>query len=94
LTGRLRYLWTGELFNIFFLPATVLYIAHTLQQPIGPLILYSVGMVIWILGQGSAYWWLKLQGLKGRSAHQRTHLRWFAVLKKVNGYLLSAGPCW
>lgn len=90
LTGRLHYLWTGELFNIFFLPATVLYIAHTLQQPIGPLILYSVGMVIWILGQGSAYWWLKLQGLKVGQPISDTHMRWFAIFKKVNGCLLSA----
>jgi hypothetical protein len=89
---RLRYLWTWELFDSFFLPAVVIFSAKTLQRPMGLFTIYSTGLVAWMLWQGAAYWWLKLRAVQMDSGIARKHLRWFQVLKKVNWVLIGMLP--
>lgn len=92
LIKRLRYLWTGELFASFFLPAMALLIAHMLQRSMRLFAVYSIGLVTWILWQGAAYWWLKLQAVKTDSDIEDKHLHWFAVLKGINWVLIGVLP--
>ena len=96
LIKRLRYLWTWELFDIFFLPAVVIFSARTLQRSMGLFTIYSAGLVTWILWQGTAYWRLKLHAVQTDSEIEAKPLRraWsaFAVLKKVNWILIGMLP--
>ena len=89
---RLRYLWTWELFDSFFLPAVVVFCARTLQQPIGLFAIYSAGLVTWILWQGAAYWRFKLRAVQTDSEIGRQSLLWFQALKKVNWFLIGLLP--
>jgi len=92
LLNRLRYLWTGELFASFFLPAVVAFEARILDQPMGLLSIYSAALVAWLLWQGAAYWRLKLQAVRRDSAVAARHLRWFAALKRINWALIGLLP--
>jgi hypothetical protein len=92
LIKRLRYLWTWELFDSFFLPAVVIITACVTQQPIGLVTFYSAGLVAWQLWQGAAYWRLKLRAVKTGSPIAAKHLRRFAALKRVNWALIGALP--
>jgi len=92
LIKRLRYLWTWELFDSFFLPAVVIFVSRMTQQPIGLVTLYSAGLVTWLLWQGAAYWRLKLRAVRTGSPIATRHLRRFAILKRVNWALIGALP--
>jgi hypothetical protein len=92
LVKRLRYLWTWELFDSFFLPALAIIIARVAKSPLGLFTIYSTALVALILWQGTAYWWLKLQAIKTDSRISSKHLRWFSVLKKVNWGLIGLLP--
>jgi hypothetical protein len=92
LARRLRTLWTWELFDSFFLPVIVILCAKALQRRVGPFVIYSAGLVTWLLWQGAAYWWLKLQALQADSEIEARRLRWFSVLKRVNWVLIGTGP--
>jgi hypothetical protein len=92
LTKRLRYLWTWELFDSFFIPALALVTARVVQRSIDPFTIYSAGVVTWLLWQGAAYWRLKLRAVQTGSPIRGDQMRWFAVLKKVNWLLLAIGP--
>jgi len=96
LVKRLRYLWTWELFDSFFLPAVVIFSARTLQRSIGLFTIYSAGLVTLILWQGTAYWWLKLRAVRTDSEIGRRPLcralPALAVMKKVNWVLIGMLP--
>ena len=92
LIKRLRYLWTFELFDSLFLPAVALFSARRLEQVVGLLTLYGAGLVAWLLWQGAAYWWLKLRAVRRDSVVSAAHLRWFALLKRVNWILIGLLP--
>jgi len=92
LARRLRTLWTWELFDSFFFPALIVFYARALQRSVGPSTIYSVGLVTWLLWQGSAYWWLKLQALRTEAEIETKHLRWFRVLKRLNWILIGLLP--
>lgn len=89
---RLRYLWTMELFDSFFLPAVALFVAWRLQRPLDFFAISSAVLVAWLLWQGAAYWWLKLRSVKTDSAIAAMHLRWFRRLKNVNRLLIGLLP--
>jgi len=96
LIKRLRYLWTWELFDSFFLPAVVIFSAKTLQRPLGLFTICSAGLVTWILWQGTAYWRLKLRAVQTDSEIGAKPLcralPALAVLKKVNWVLIGMLP--
>lgn len=92
LIKRLRYLWTGELFNVFFLPAMALLVARSLGQAPGPFAIYSAALVVWLLLQGAAYWLLKLHAVKTESDIEGKHLNWFAAFKWLNWALIALLP--
>lgn len=92
LIKRLRYLWTGELFNVFFLPAMALLVARSLGQVPGLFAIYSIALVVWLLLQGTAYWLLKLRAVKTDSDIKGKHLRWFAAFKWLNWALIALLP--
>jgi hypothetical protein len=88
----LRYLWTWELLDSVFLPVVAIVVARMTGQPLGFFAICSAALVTWILWQGTAYWWLKLQAVKTGSRIAGKHLRWFAVLKKTNWALIGILP--
>lgn len=92
LIKRLRYLWTFELFDGFFLPAMAIFLAWYLERSLGLFAIYSAALVAWILWQGAAYWWLKLRAVKANSDIAPEHLRWFAALKRINWVLIGLLP--
>lgn len=92
LIKRLRYLWTWEMFDSFFLPAVVIVSAEMTQRSIGLFALYSAGLVAWLLWQGAAYWRLKLRAVRAGSRIAAKHLRRFAALKRLNWALIGALP--
>jgi hypothetical protein len=92
LLSRLRYLWTWELFDGFFLPAIVVFSFRTLRKPMGLFTVYSAALVTWLLWQGAAYWWLRLQAVRTGSRIMPKHLRWFGLLKWVNWAVLGLLP--
>ena len=92
LIKRLRYLWTGELFNVFFQPALAMLVARMLEQPIGLFAIYSAALAVWLLLQGAAYWLLKLRAVKTDSDIEGKHLRWFAAFKRMNWALIALLP--
>ncbi len=92
LIKRLRYLWTGELFNVLFLPAVAIFVARMLGQAMGLFAIYSAALVVWLLLQGTAYWLLKLRAVKTDSDLERKHLRWFAAFKRLNWALIALLP--
>jgi len=92
LIKRLRYLWTFELFDSFFLPAMALLMARTLQKQIGIFSIYGFVAVGWLLWGGTAYWWLKLKSVKSGAPIQSRHIHIFGRLKWVNWLLLAGGP--
>ena len=89
LVKRLRYLWTWELFDSFFLPGLAVFCARLLGEPLGLFTVCSSLLVTWLLWQGAAYWWLKLRSVRTDSRVGETHLRRFRILKKVNWLLLA-----
>jgi hypothetical protein len=92
LVKRLRYLWTGELFNVFFLPAVAIFVARMLGQAMGLFAIYSAALVAWLLLQGTAYWLLKLHAVQTNSDIAGKHLRWFAAFKRLNWSLIALLP--
>jgi hypothetical protein len=92
LIKRLRYLWTWELFDSFFLPLLAVVLFRMLDEPLGALTLYASGLVAWLLWQGSAYWYLKLQAIKTGERIKCEHFRWFARLKTINWVLIALLP--
>jgi len=92
LIKRLRYLWSWELFDSFFIPAVVLFYAIFLRQPLGLFTLYSTTIVTLILWQGAAYWRLKLRAVQSDTPIGPAYLRRFARLKWVNWILLVTLP--
>ena len=92
LIKRLRYLWTFELFDSFFFPGLVIFLSRTQQMSVGLFTVYSTGLVTWLLWQGAAYWWLKLQAVRRNARIAPKHLRWFATFKKVNWTLIGLLP--
>jgi hypothetical protein len=92
LTKRLRYLWIGELFNAFFLPALVLFTAWVHQKPLGLFAIYSACLLSWLLLQGAAYWWLKLRAVRADGRVGAEQLRCFGVLKRANWALIGTLP--
>ena len=92
LIKRLRYLWSWELFDSFFIPAVVLFYAIFLRQSLGLFTLYSTTIVTLILWQGAAYWRLKLRAVQSDAPIGRAYLRRFARLKRVNWILLVTLP--
>ena len=89
---RLRYLWTIELFDSFFLPAVALFIAWRTQRPLGFFAITSAALVAWLLWQGAAYWWLKLRSVKTGGEIAPAHVRRFRGFKKANYLLLALLP--
>ncbi len=89
---RLRYLWTWELFDSFFLPAVVLFLARTRQKGLGVFALYSTALVTWILWQGVAYWRFKLRAVKTETEIPARALRGFERLRSVNWCLIGLLP--
>lgn len=81
LARRLRYLWTGELFNVVFQPLVLLVIARASGQPLGPGAWYAVAVTCAILLQGAVYWWLKLRALRREAPIPVRHLRQFRLLR-------------
>lgn len=92
LIKRLRYLWTWELFDSFFLPAVVVFAAVRLQKSVGFFAIYAMGLVTWILWQGAAYWGLKLRAVKENSEIEAKYLRWFGRFKGINWFLIGLLP--
>ena len=92
LIKRLRYLWSWELFDSFFIPAVVLFYAIFLRQPLGLFTLYSTTIVTLILWQGAAYWHLKLRAVQSDTPIGPAYLGRFARLKWVNWILLATLP--
>lgn len=92
LIKRLRYLWTGELFNVFFLPAVAIFVARMLGQAMGLFAIYSAALVVWLLLQGTAYWLLKLRAVKTGSDIEGRHLWWFVAFKRLNWALVALLP--
>ncbi|MDX9832010.1 MAG: hypothetical protein RBU35_17195 [Anaerolineae bacterium] len=92
LIKRLRYLWTGELFNVFYLPAMALLVARSLGEAPGLFAIYSAARAVWLLLQGAAYWLLKLRAVKTDSDIEGKHLRWFAAFKRMNWALIALLP--
>ena len=92
LIKRLRYLWTGELFSAFFLPAVAIFVARMLGQPMSLFAIYGAALVAWLLLQGTAYWLLKLRAVQTNSDIAGKHLRWFAAFKRMNWALIALLP--
>lgn len=92
LARRLRYLWTGELSNVFFQPAVLFVIGRASGQPLGPGAWYAVAVTCAILLQGAAYWWLKLRALRSEAPIPAAHLRPFKLFKALNPVLLAFLP--
>jgi hypothetical protein len=89
---RLRYLWTWELFDSFFLPAVAIFLARLQQKPLGFFAIYGKALVTWILWQGVAYWWLKLRAVKTGAEIPSRALRTFDFLQRVNWALIGLLP--
>lgn len=92
LIKRLRYLWTWELFDSFFLPAVMIFILRYRGFRVGYFTAYAMGLTVLLLWQGAAYWWLKLRSVREGKPLVGTWLRVYAVLKKVNWGLLALAP--
>lgn len=92
LARRLRYLWTGELFNVFFQPVVLAMLGKASGQPLGPGAWYAVAVTCAILLQGAAYWWLKLRALRREAPIPASHLRPFRLFKALNPLLLALLP--
>ncbi|MBN2391847.1 MAG: hypothetical protein JXR84_14060 [Anaerolineae bacterium] len=92
LVRRLRYLWTWELFDSFFLPAVAVFTARIVQKPLGVASVCAMLLVAWLLWQGAAYWWLKLRAIRTHSDIAPRHLGWFSVFKKANWILIGLLP--
>jgi hypothetical protein len=92
LIRRLRYLWTFELLDSFLLPAVVILSSLRYGQPLGLFSIYSSALVTWLLWQGAAYWWLKLQAVRSDGDIAGRHLRPFAKFKSVNWVLIGLLP--
>ncbi len=92
LIRRLRYLWTFELLDSFLLPAVVILGSLRYGQPLGLFSIYGSALVTWILWQGAAYWWLKLQAVRKDGRIAERHLRPFATFKRVNWALIGLLP--
>ena len=92
LIKRLRYLWTWELFDSFFLPAIAVFTARIVRRPLGVVSICAMALVAWLLWQGAAYWWLKLQAIRTHSDIAPRYLGWFSAFKKVNWILIGLLP--
>lgn len=92
LVKRLRYLWTWELFDSFFLPAVAVFTARIVQNPLGVISVCAMILVAWLLWQGAAYWWLKLRAIRTHSDIAPRYLGWFSVFKKANWVLIGLLP--
>ena len=92
LIKRLRYLWMAELLFSFLLPAAWLLAARSRGQRLGPFAFGSLALVTWLLWQGAAYWWLKLQAARSESRIPERCLRWFVALRVVNWALIGLAP--
>jgi len=92
LIGRLRYLWTFELFDSFALPALAVFVSKTLGQPLGLFAVYSAGLVTWLLWQGAAYWYLQIRAIRAQTRLPPRYLRWFRALKTSNWVLIGLLP--
>jgi hypothetical protein len=93
LVRRLRYLRSGEFFNVFFLPALLAVSLVTSRVPTWGLYAYTMGTVVFILLQGGTYWHLKLQIVQGERVSLPT---WFAsryaAFRRINTALLALYP--
>lgn len=49
LVKRLRYLWTWELFDSFFLPAIAVFTARIVQKPLSVASICAMALVAWLL---------------------------------------------
>lgn len=88
---RLRYLRNGELFNIFFQPAILLTMIALFAPPTRILYAATMGMVCFILLQGSLYWHLKLRVVRGRAPGlPESFGTTFTRFKRINQVLLVA----
>ena len=92
LVKRLRYLWTWELFDGFFLPTVAVFTARIVRKPLGGVSIYAMALVAWLLWQGAAYWWLKLRAIRTHSDIAPRYMGWFSVLKKANWVLIGLLP--
>jgi hypothetical protein len=92
LARRLRYLCVGELFNIIFQPAMLLWLRHALGQPLGWLTWYAVGLVVILLLQGAVYWQLKLRAIQRAQRVARRDLCPFLLFRLLNWVLLAGLP--
>lgn len=92
LIRRLRYLWTFEFFDSFYLPAMLVVVARTLDQPIGLFAAYGTGLTILLLWQGAAYWRLTLQAVRRGINLGAGTLHWYVRFKRLNWILLALMP--
>jgi hypothetical protein len=89
---RLRYLWTFELFDSFFLPAVVALSLRWTGRPLGPIFWGGALLCSWLLWQGAAYWYLKLRAVRAREPFPTKLLPVYAALRRVSWALLALAP--
>lgn len=92
LIKRLRYLWTWELFDSFFLPAVMIFAARIQRTPLGFFAVSNATLVTWILWQGAAYWRMKLRAVKNETTIAAQSLQKFRLMKTVNWGLIGLLP--
>ena len=90
--GRLRYLWTFELFDSFFLPGITGLALRSAGRRLGPVFWVGALLCSWLLWQGAAYWFAKLRALRSREPFRPRLLAVYAALQRANWALLALAP--
>jgi hypothetical protein len=93
ITRRLRYLRSGECFNVIFLPAVLAFVLWAVRAPTYLFYSYAMGIICFILIQGGLYWHLKLAVAMGRAPGLPDGFaRWYTTLQRSNVVLLGLYP--
>jgi len=90
--GRLRYLWTFELFDSFFLPGITGLALRSAGRRLGPVFWVGALLCSWLLWQGAAYWFAKLRAVRARERLAPGLLAVYAALQRANWALLALAP--
>lgn len=92
LRKRLRSYYLLEGYNALFFLALTGYLIWKNGWANTLLLSYGLLLMIFILAQGTAYWWLKWRVLRGTPVDHGRALRRFARYRRVNVVLLALVP--